>query len=177
MHIDEVILAGQPPLRLPLHRRLTVVTGCPPDDRREICAALPPAFYGFDVASIVRWVDNAGERHLVCSTDAVVPKLSVISPAQLDGTADRVLDLLARARVPATSMAPGLAVLDEPFGECSARQTWELLDLVLRLSEKVQTLLLSADECVRAWTDRNHDSVAAIDLVAEMTSDPSLPVR
>lgn len=155
---------------MPLHRQLTVVTGCPPDDRREICAALPPAFYGFDVASIVRWTDTAQERHLVCSTDAVVPKVTIITPAQFDGTPDRVLDLLARARVPSTSMAPGLAVLDEPFASCSARQTWELLDLVLRLSDKVQTLLLSADECVRVWTERNHGSCSVIDLVAEMTS-------
>jgi hypothetical protein len=42
---------------------------------------------------------------------------------------------------------------------------------VARLAEKVQTLLLSSDECVRAWTDRNRESLGVVDLVPELAPD------
>jgi hypothetical protein len=170
VHVDEVTLAGRPPLRLHLHERLTIVVGCPAEDRAEICAALPPAFLGFDVASLVRWVDASGTLRLVTTTDAIVPKLTVIGPSHIDGTPDRVLDLLTLARVPPTAMAPGLAVLDEPFVDCTAKQTWELLDLIQRVSGKVQTMMLSDDECVRAWAELHEDWLGLIDLQAAITS-------
>jgi len=152
VQIEEFSLAGPTDFEVALHARLTIVRGCDEALRREICETLPGAFYGFDVVSRVRWTGRSGESHTVGPTDAIVPKLTVIHNHQLD-TPDRIVDLLTMARVPGTARAPGLVVLDEPFGDLDAQQTWECLDLLDRLSSRVQMLVLTEEPCVEAWAE------------------------
>ena len=152
MQIEDFSLAGPVAFEVSLHPRLTIVRGCYEALRRTVCEILPGAFYGFDVASKVRWIGRSGETHVVGPTDAIVPKLTVIRSDQLD-TSNRIVDLLTMARVPGTARAPGLVVLDEPFRDLDTHETWEALDIVDRLSARVQMLLLTEDPCVEAWAE------------------------
>jgi hypothetical protein len=176
VHIEDFTLSGRSPVHVTLHRRLTVLSGCSADLREWVCQTLPGAFYGFDVASSVRWIGRSGERRVVAATDAIVPKITVIRAAQLDQP-DRILDLLTMARVPATARAPGLVLLDDPFEPYNTQQTWESLDLLDRLSSRVQMLLLSNDPCVSGWAQhrQGRGQLSAIELVSDEEHVPAAP--
>jgi hypothetical protein len=152
VQIEEFSLAGPAAFEVTLHPRLTIIRGCHEIMRNTLCRVLPGAFYGFDVASTVRWIGRSGESHVVGPTDAIVPKLTVIHGHEVD-TADRMLDLLTMARVPGTARAPGLVVLNEPFADLDAPHTWESLDMLDRLSARLQMLLLTEDPCIEAWAE------------------------
>jgi hypothetical protein len=152
VQIEDFSLAGPTELEITLHPRLTILRGCSQPVRQAICEYLPGAFYGFDVASKVRWIGRSGERHVVGPTDAIVPRLTVIHHEQLDSE-QRILDLVTMAGASTTARAPGLIVFDEPFADHNDRQTWEYLEMLDRLSVRMQMLLLTEDPCVTAWAD------------------------
>lgn len=154
MQIEDFTLAGPLPLALTLHPRLTIVRGCSSELRQTLCQGLPGAFYGFDVVSKVHWSGRSGEAHVVGALDSIVPRVTVIHHDQVDRP-ERLADLVAVAQTVGAGRAPGLLVLDEPFHDLNAGETWRALDILGRLSARSQMLLLTEDPCVEAWADHH----------------------
>jgi hypothetical protein len=159
MRIDAVTLqsAGNP---LGLHPRLTVVADLGPTKRLGLLTELHVALAATDPA-VMRWTDPLGEART-----GPGPRLCCIGPSDVrtDPTTDRVLTLLGRARQSDRDGLHALAVLNDPFADLPIMRIWTLLSLVERVSERIQTLLLTDDEVTVAWAT-HRASTGALELL------------
>jgi hypothetical protein len=158
MRIDEVTLQS-PSGPLGLHPRLTVVADLGPTKRLGLLTELNSALVGN--GKTVRWTDPLGEPRT-----GPGPRLCCIGPGDLrpDPTTDRLLTLLGRARQSDRDGLHAIAVLNDPFADLPIMRIWTLLSLTERVSERVQTLLLTDDEVTVAWAT-HRASTGALELV------------
>jgi hypothetical protein len=89
----------------------------------------------------------------------------VAGPADPQEIGNRILARAAAARQPSESAAktdePMPLILDNPFIETHGEDKWNLLDLIERVSEEVQIILLSDDPEVVVWGRRRAAAGAA----------------
>ncbi len=145
MRVDEVMLAGAA-APLILHPRLTVISGLGPMRRTELLSQLRGAMAG-SVGTVVRWTDEIGEPRVVQDEPLLI---EVIGALPQSADAAWLVNLLTRARVRPRC----LAVADDPFAHLPIMRVWELLAVLERVTERVQTLLLTADEVTVAWASQ-----------------------
>lgn len=93
-------------------------------------------------------------------------KLPVVAgPADPEEIGNRILARVAAARQPSETAAktdePMPLILDNPFIETHGEDKWNLLDLIERVSEEVQIILLSDDPEVVVWGRRRAAAGAA----------------
>lgn len=73
---------------------------------------------------------------------------------QLADVQHELLAHLTNANHPVSDHEPVPVLLDEPFLRIPVERKWELLDMLLRLSERVQLVYLTDDPYVAAWGRR-----------------------
>jgi hypothetical protein len=182
-----------------LHERLTVIAGLTAADRHLWLDAMVRVLDGRRAPSRFIYVDDIGQqvevRHhddgdttVAIVGDAVVsagpddqghqlPRLVVadalpneraVGPQQTNRT---VATLISRARVARGNKAPTVVALDEPLAQLDTVTTWNGLDLVARLADTGQIVLLTDDIYVVAWARERAQERKATLL---MVTDPRL---
>ena len=152
MKVTSLQLAGMDH-PLVLHPRLTVVADVAGPAQIDLVGRIATALTG-NGDGTASWIDSVGEPCVSGSGEEPGPRLTLVRAEDLaiDPSPQRLLTLLGRARETDRRGLEALAVLMDPFAPLPIMRIWELLSLTERVSERVQTLLVTDDEVTVAWS-------------------------